>query len=109
MAAWMLHTGRLMSDVGDTVFKDPFVFADGIVVAPNQKLRKDAEKADAVLPTGDIDVTKTAAKTVIVLDDPTKQQRVRSKIGGANPNSVIAKAVFHDEQEYIDAMIDRER
>jgi hypothetical protein len=30
MAAWMLHSGKLMSDVGDTIFKDPFVFASGI-------------------------------------------------------------------------------
>jgi 4-hydroxyphenylpyruvate dioxygenase-like putative hemolysin len=43
------------------------------------------------------------------LDDPSKYQRVRTKIGAANPNSPTAKAVFHNEQEYIDYMIDQER
>jgi hypothetical protein len=58
MAAWMLHSGKLMSDVGDTIFKDPFVFASGIQVSPKQQLKKEAERADAVLDGGNIDLTQ---------------------------------------------------
>ena len=109
MAAWMLHSGKLMSDVGETIFKDPFVFASGVQVTPTQKLKNEAKKADAVLNTRDVDLTKVVAKSTIILDDPTKYQRVGNQIGAANPNSPIAKAVFHNEQEYIDYMIDQER
>lgn len=110
MAAWMLCTGKLLTDVGDTVLKDPFVFADGIKITPKAKLRTDAEAADAILDTGDIDVDKTEAHKVIILNDPTKQLSVRQRVPtAANPNSPAAKAIFHDEQEYIDAMIEQER
>lgn len=110
MAAWMLCTGKLLTDVGDTVLKDPFVFADGIKITPKAKLKTDAEAAGAVLKTGDIDVDKTQAHKVIILNDPQKQLSVRQRIRtAANPNSPAAKSIFHDEQEYIDAMIESER
>ena len=109
MAAWLLCSGKLMSDVGDTVFKDPFVFANGVAISKKQELRKEAESSDSLTNTGDVDVTKLQAKKVIVLDDPLKAQNIRQKIGAANPNTPTAKAVFHSEQEYIDAMIESQR
>lgn len=31
VVAWMLHTGKLLTSVGDTIFSSPFVYADGAV------------------------------------------------------------------------------
>jgi hypothetical protein len=32
LLAWMINTGKIQTDLGDTIFKAPFIYADGVAV-----------------------------------------------------------------------------
>lgn len=104
MAAWLIHTGRLMSDIGETIFKDPFVFASGIKESAINDVINQGQEADAVLPGNNVDLTRTEANNVISSSDKIKQA---AKIALGTPSSPFVKNIFHSEQEYIDALINQ--
>lgn len=102
MAAWMLTTGKLLSSIGDTIFKDPFVFAQGVAEQKAVDLRRNAEEAGAVLETGDVDNTKLAAHNVLA--DQPKINRLMERLGAG-----VVKEMFHTEEDYINAFIELEK
>ena len=68
--AWMFASGKLLTDVGDQVFKEPFVFAQGTKsVAPSEEARYQAavaahEQNTNTDETGSIPLTDIAAENI---------------------------------------------
>lgn len=51
--SWMIVNGHIKTDMGDTVFKDPFVFATGIDDSSSQNTKKEIEQhTEASVPGG---------------------------------------------------------
>lgn len=48
LVAWMIGTGKLMTTVGDTLFRAPFVYADGPVLATNPEHNATVDLEDKI-------------------------------------------------------------
>lgn len=93
LLSWMLTTGRIDSDVVDGVFKDPFIFAQGVSQTPAKKAVKQAEAAAAETkpkekkptpPTpGVIDITNTNNTTTTGPESFNKEKvsRIAARLG----------------------------
>ena len=70
--AWLIHTQRIMTDVGETVFKDPFVFVGGISTSTNAE----AAKYNAALQQHNSPVKETEQpKTITTQTTPETKTR----------------------------------
>lgn len=89
--AWMIKSGRIKVDTGDTYFKDPFVFAHG--VKPDTKNPVEKTSADLNIPVQDevvetegLVVPKETPKTSSSENqfyDEQKEQSQVSRLGGS--------------------------
>lgn len=47
LLAWMVNTGKIQTDLGDTIFKAPFIYADGVAVPQITESVSQQPKADS--------------------------------------------------------------
>lgn len=80
VAAWMLTTGKLLTDVGDTVFYAPFVYANGVDGA--SQFVEEAGEIGAVDNSGNVDVET-------LLNNQQIASQIRQQIGDAVYEKIV--------------------
>lgn len=89
--AWLISTGRLMTDVGDTVFRDPFVFCNGV---------QDATIADDVLYNSILEERNKQIKQLKkqIKKEVQKKEQQQPKLKQRTKESILKEREERNEQ-----------
>lgn len=73
IASWMLATGKLLTDIKETIFRDPFVYANGVAGQNENVIQPEIKTGSLINP-------ETPTQESNAIKDENKKENIRKKI-----------------------------